>query len=446
MPVVVGISLRTAGKLYSFDPEGQRYYIGERVLVETVRGQELGTVKLPPHEDAAEDIVPPLKPIIRRATALDVGRDAANREREERALIACKRLVEKLALPMNLIDAQYTLDCSHLLIHFLAENRVDFRELVRELAHELHTRIELRQVGVRDEANLIGGYGICGRKLCCSAFLGDFTPVSISMAKDQGLALNPQKISGTCGRLMCCLAFECDQYREERAGLPRLNAMVETPAGVGKVTKLNVMSRMIEVLLPDTPAPVWYSADELAGKTVAKTCCGGGTCATPCGSVFPEFPAEESDALATLLDPPAMVAPGPMMAPPPTRKVSSPAMRNEAPPAKRNEAPPANQPPAARHRRQKAPAGRPPATPGQSAGKAPAKPPVQQQRVPGDPNAPQPPANRKPRHKPQGAKPSAPQPNPAPPVPVKVGAPEPAANVPSARYHPRRRRRVKGEE
>lgn len=273
MPIIVGISLRTAGKIYYFDPGTEQFYRGERVVVETSRGLELGFVKVPPCEVADEEIVSTLKPVVRHATALDVSRDAQNREREEQALRVCKRLVEKLSLPMRLIDAQYTLDGSQVLIHFLSENRVDFRELVRELARDLRTRIELRQVGVRDEAKLIGGYGICGRKLCCSSFLDDFTPVAISMAKDQGLALNPQKISGTCGRLMCCLAFECDQYRNERADMPRMNALVTTSEGVGKVTKLNVMSRMVEVSIPDAQAPIWVSADDLNGAQPARACC-----------------------------------------------------------------------------------------------------------------------------------------------------------------------------
>lgn len=282
MPIVVGISLRTAGKIYYFDPGTERFLIGERVVVETVRGLELGTVKMPSIEIAEDEIVAPLKPVLRHATVDDIGRNTLNREREARAFTVCKGLVEKLCLPMRLIDAQYTLDNTHLLIHFLAEHRVDFRELVRELARELHTRIELRQVGVRDEAKLLGGYGICGRKLCCSAFLTDFAPVAISMAKDQGLALNPQKISGMCGRLMCCLAFECDQYRVERADLPRVNTMVETAQGVGRVTKLNVMTRQVEVTGPDFPAPTWFSADELIIKQPAHGCCGEDG-AAPCG-------------------------------------------------------------------------------------------------------------------------------------------------------------------
>ena len=284
MPVVVGISLRTAGKLYFFNAEQERYYIGERLVVETTRGQEIGIVKIPPHEVSEAEIVPPLKDILRRATTMDVSRDQLNREREERALLACKRLVDQLHLPMRLIDAQFSLDSTHVLIHFLADNRVDFRELVRDLAHELHARIELRQVGVRDEAKLIGGYGICGRQLCCSAFLDDFTPVAISMAKDQGLALNPQKISGSCGRLMCCLAFECDQYREDRADLPRVNSLVNTPQGPGKVVKLNVLSRMVEVIIQENAALVWFNVDDLAGAPARRGCCAGHAADAPAGS------------------------------------------------------------------------------------------------------------------------------------------------------------------
>ena len=228
MPIVVGITLRTAGKLYYFNPGTEKYLREERVLVETARGLEIGIIKLPPHEVSDEQIVPPLKGVLRRATAADLHRDALNRERETHALEVCKRLISKLTLPMRLIDAQYTFDSSHVLIHFLSENRVDFRELVRELAHELHTRIELRQVGVRDEAKLLGGYGLCGRHLCCATFLPNFAPVAINLAKEQGLALNPQKISGMCGRLMCCLTFEHECYKSIGAELPALNAIIET--------------------------------------------------------------------------------------------------------------------------------------------------------------------------------------------------------------------------
>lgn len=293
MPIVVGVSLRTAGKIYYFDPGTEPYERDERVLVETARGLELGSVKQPPHEVAEEQIVPPLKRVVRRASADDLARDAFNREREATALETCKRLVAKLNLPMRLIDAQYTFDGSHVLIHFLADNRVDFRELVRELARELHTRIELRQVGVRDEAKLLGGYGICGRPLCCSTFLMNFVPVAINTAKEQGLALNPQKISGMCGRLMCCLAFEHECYREVGKGLPRMNSIVTTPRGNGKVTKLNVLARQVEVTIPEMPGPMWFPVDELITSSpdapaAANAGCGGCCRAGHAEDVAPE--------------------------------------------------------------------------------------------------------------------------------------------------------------
>lgn len=275
MPIVVGISLRTAGKIYYFDPEQTEYERGERVLVETARGQELGTVKMPAHPVDDSQIIPPLKPVIRRATAADLQRERLNRERELRALEVCKRQVAKLNLPMRLIDTQFTFDGFHVLIHFLADNRVDFRELVRDLAHELHARIELRQVGVRDEAKLLGGYGVCGRQLCCSSFLDNFAPVAINTAKEQGLALNPQKISGMCGRLMCCLAFEYQAYHDNSETLPHLNAVVQTPQGAGRVTKLNVLARMVEVQVDEQPAPVWFAVDDLGGVTQRQPCCAG---------------------------------------------------------------------------------------------------------------------------------------------------------------------------
>ncbi|MHB9133086.1 MAG: PSP1 domain-containing protein [Armatimonadota bacterium] len=250
--------------------------------METARGPELGTVRLVPHEVEESQIVPPLKSVIRRAGTDDVARAQRNREREEQALETCRRLVEKLQLSMRLIDAEYNFDGSHLLIHFLAESRVDFRELVRELAHQLHTRIELRQVGVRDEAKLIGGFGMCGRQLCCSSFLNNFTPVAINMAKVQGLALNPQKISGTCGRLMCCLAFEYEHYKEIHSGLPRINAQVETPQGIGKVTKHNVIARQVEVAVPEVPGPLWFSVDEINFQRPAHSCPKNGGCGA-CG-------------------------------------------------------------------------------------------------------------------------------------------------------------------
>jgi hypothetical protein len=305
----------------------------------------------------------------------------------------------------------------------MADNRVDFRELVRELARELHARIELRQVGVRDEAKLIGGYGVCGRKLCCSAFLGDFKPVAISMAKDQDLALNPQKISGSCGRLMCCLAFECDQYRVERANLPRMNAVVVTPAGAGKVTKLNVMSRMVEVTLPDAPVPIWYTADELLGKTAARSCCRSETGAPTCGGAFPEVPVEEQEEFVALLDP--LDGPSPYLETMATLIVDG-AM--------------AEQPHSTTHHRRN-PAPKSP----QRAAPTPALPLAETSPTPlraqsGAP-ASTAPAKRKRRRKPA----VAPSPASVTPVPVPVGSSAPSPNVPAPRYR-QRRRHTKGEE
>ncbi len=249
MPIVVGVSLRAAGKIYFFDPKEEDYYRCEKVLVETVRGPEIGVIKIPPHEVEDEKIVHPLKPVIRRLSPGDIKHAEYNREREARAVEICQKYVTKLELPMQLIDAQYTFDGSNVLIHFYSDNRVDFRELVRELARELHTRIELRQVGVRDEAKILGGFGMCGQQLCCSRFLTGFIPVAINMAKEQGLALNPQKISGCCGRLMCCLAYEFEQYRELRENMPGLNAIVKTSAGTGKVVKVNLLTGMLDIFI-----------------------------------------------------------------------------------------------------------------------------------------------------------------------------------------------------
>ncbi|MHB0939903.1 MAG: PSP1 domain-containing protein [Armatimonadota bacterium] len=308
MPIVVGVSLRTAGKIYYFDPGTEPYDRDERVLVETARGLELGCVKQSPHEVSDEQIVPPLKSVVRRANTDDLARDAFNRERETTALESCKRLVGKLNLPMRLIDAQYTFDGSHVLIHFLADNRVDFRELVRELAHELHTRIELRQVGVRDEAKLLGGYGICGRQLCCSAFLANFVPVAINTAKEQGLALNPQKISGMCGRLMCCLAFEHECYREVGKGLPRMNSIVATPRGSGKVTKLSVLARQVEVSIPDMPGPLWFPVDELNLAAPAEHAAAGG-CGGCCAHAK-EATLEDVQVVPQVTEPPRIAVSG----------------------------------------------------------------------------------------------------------------------------------------
>lgn len=212
---VVGVRFRRAGKIYYFDPDGFNLAVGDKVLVETVRGIEYGEVVVAPKEVPEEQVVNPLKPVIRRATAEDAEVVKANAAREKEAFSICQQKIREHGLPMKLVGAEYTFDRSKLIFYFTSEGRVDFRQLVRDLAAVFRTRIELRQIGVRDEAKLLGGLGCCGRELCCASFLGEFDPVSIRMAKEQNLSLNPGKISGICGRLMCCLRFENDLYGDK---------------------------------------------------------------------------------------------------------------------------------------------------------------------------------------------------------------------------------------
>jgi len=212
MVEVVGVRFKRAGKVYFFDPGDRKLNEKDKVIVETARGIEFGEVVIEPRAVNAEDIVPPLKKVIRAATSEDELQVEANRQKEKEALQICLRKIQDHGLPMKLIDVEFTFDASKIIFYFTAEGRVDFRELVKDLASVFRTRIELRQIGVRDEAKMIGGIGSCGRVLCCASFLGNFEPVSIRMAKDQNLSLNPTKISGICGRLMCCLKYENDSY------------------------------------------------------------------------------------------------------------------------------------------------------------------------------------------------------------------------------------------
>ncbi|MEE9583791.1 MAG: stage 0 sporulation family protein, partial [Dehalococcoidales bacterium] len=223
--------------------------MGERVVVETSRGSELGQVVIAPSPAAAGELTRPLKPVVRKADAEDIERADRLRQKEGEALAECAGLVAKLKLPMKLISAEYNLDGSRLTIFFGAEGRVDFRELVRELGHRLKVRVELRQVGPRDEAKLIGGFGRCGRLLCCTSFLSEFSPVSIKMAKEQNLPLNPMKISGICGRLLCCLGYECEQYRIMKQKMPRVGQRVSIAAGVASVVGGNPLEEMVLVEL-----------------------------------------------------------------------------------------------------------------------------------------------------------------------------------------------------
>jgi len=248
---IIGIRFKKMGKMYYFDPNGFTAKVGESAIVETARGLEFGYVCLGNHFVPTENIVQPLKPVARIATEEDI---AHNEENSRKELDAFKICIEKIAdhkLDMKLVDAQYTFDNSKLIFYFTSAGRVDFRDLVKDLASVFRIRIELRQIGIRDEAKLMGGLGVCGRPLCCATFLSDFVQVSIKMAKEQNLSLNSNKISGTCGRLMCCLRYEYDTYQEEIAKLPPVDSVVETPEGKGTVIELTPLAGTVKVKITD---------------------------------------------------------------------------------------------------------------------------------------------------------------------------------------------------
>lgn len=249
---VIGVRFRTAGKIYYFDPLDVEFKRNDHVIVETARGVEIGLVVLPQKEVTDDEISKPLKPITRKATEEDIVQEKENREKEKEAFKICKEKIKKHELEMKLISAEYTFDRNKVLFYFTADGRVDFRELVKDLAAVFRTRIELRQVGVRDETKMLGGLGICGRPLCCSSYLSDFVPVSIKMAKEQNLSLNPTKISGTCGRLMCCLKNEEETYEELNRKLPAVGDFVTTPDGMqGKVASVNVLRQKVRVVIEE---------------------------------------------------------------------------------------------------------------------------------------------------------------------------------------------------
>ena len=262
---IIGIRFKTGGKTYYFDPNGIVGKKGEHAIVETARGQEYGEVALSNSMVPESETVPPLRPVIRIATEADTKHNEENRKKEDEAFKICNEKIIAHNLDMKLIDAQYTFDNSKLLFYFTSSGRVDFRELVKDLASVFRTRIELRQIGIRDEAKLIGGLGICGRPLCCSAFLTDFGQVSIKMAKEQNLSLNSTKISGACGRLMCCLRYEHETYAEEIKKTPPVDSYVKTPDGNGTVTEINPLAAKVKVRLDDKSdqAPKAYSRDDV---------------------------------------------------------------------------------------------------------------------------------------------------------------------------------------
>ena len=247
---IVGVRFRNAGKVYYFDPKDYKMRPGDHVIVETARGIEYGTVTGKIQDVADDKVVQPLKPVIRVANAEDDARAKRNREKEREAMAICKEKIRKHNLDMKLIDAEYTFDNNKVLFYFTADGRIDFRELVKDLAAVFRTRIELRQIGVRDETKILGGVGICGRQLCCNTFLSEFAPVSIKMAKEQNLSLNPTKISGVCGRLMCCLKNEEETYEYLNSKLPGIGDTVTTITGLqGEVSSVNVLRQKVKVLI-----------------------------------------------------------------------------------------------------------------------------------------------------------------------------------------------------
>ena len=253
MAVIIGVRFKNTGKVYYFDPGQNQLEKGSLVVVETARGIECGEVVIPNKEVADSTIVKPLKPVLRPATPEDKRRAKENAEKEQRAMRVCQEKIAAHKLDMKLVDVEYTFDNSKILFYFTADGRVDFRDLVKDLASVFRTRIELRQIGVRDEAKMLGGLGICGRPFCCSQFLSDFQPVSIKMAKEQGLSLNPTKISGSCGRLMCCLKYEQDAYESLLRMTPKVGALVTTKEGKGVVCDANILTGVVKVRLDKSP-------------------------------------------------------------------------------------------------------------------------------------------------------------------------------------------------
>lgn len=269
MTKVIGVTFRTSPKVYYFAPGELTLQPDDFVIVETARGQEAGRVAFAPRDIVDEEIPGSLKNVMRLATAVDLTQMESYQQKEPEALTLCQEKVESSGLPMKMIRAEYNFDGSHLTFYFTAEKRVDFRALVKDLAHEFRTRIELRQVGVRDEVKLLGGYGLCGRPHCCSTWMSEFRPISIRMAKQQNLPLSPMEISGVCGRLLCCLSYENDYYGQVKSRLPRVGKMIQTPQGEGKITSVNVLKETLTVRLPEDTL-ITVSAEELGEQSPAQ--------------------------------------------------------------------------------------------------------------------------------------------------------------------------------
>lgn len=265
MTEVIGVRFKDVGKIYYFDPNSVPLKIGDYVIVETARGVECGQVAMANKQLEDTEILFPLKKMIRKATEKDLECLKQNKEKEKKAFKICEEKILQHNLDMKLVDVEYTLDNNKILFYFTADGRVDFRALVKDLASVFRTRIELRQIGVRDEAKMLGGIGVCGRPFCCSSFLGEFQPVSIKMAKEQGLSLSPVKISGTCGRLMCCLKYEQDVYSDLLRKTPKVGAIVNTPDGKGTVVEQNLITGVLKVSLDksENAAPSTYTVKQV---------------------------------------------------------------------------------------------------------------------------------------------------------------------------------------
>ena len=263
MTTVCGVRFKRVGKVYYFDPGELKLDEGECVIVETSRGLEFGEVTASNRQVADNKIAAPLRGVVRRATEEDIVQTGENKAKETEARTVCEQKIVDHKLDMKLVDVEYTFDRSKVLFYFTSDGRVDFRELVKDLASVFRMRIELRQIGIRDESKMLGGLGICGKPFCCSTFLDEFRPVSIKMAKEQGLSLNPTKISGTCGRLMCCLKYEQEAYEELIAAMPKVGAAVKTPAGMGVVTDISLLRGIVKVSIEGEDAPIAFPVAEL---------------------------------------------------------------------------------------------------------------------------------------------------------------------------------------
>ncbi len=348
MPTVVGVRFKDSGKLYHFEPGDLQLMVGDWAVVETARGPELARVGQAAHEMTDDEVIGEIKPVLRRAGDAEFNSLAQYGQYLDEALQICAERVSEHRLPMRMIKAEYNFDGSRLTFFFTSDKRVDFRLLVRDLARTFHTRIELRQVGPRDEAKLLGGLGPCGRPLCCSTFLPEFAQVSIKMAKDQDLPLNPAKVSGVCGRLLCCLSYEQEQYLEIRAELPAVGAWVQTPEGPGEVVTVNVVRETVTVLLTNggtldcTAAQIAGVTDEVAGEARRRTAAG----LTPASPAYSAALADH-ESLAVLADledsaPPPSAAPAPSTprpAPRPMRPEATIAPTNQPRPAPRQDRP-----------------------------------------------------------------------------------------------------------